>query len=110
MRLRGCDVEITSEFHVDPRVQAILAQIREREIEQAMDRLRFINDAPTPKTVILISRVATEVDVSFAMRFDHLCDGGAPFTRAIGEEAVVGWRQRDPRRYRPCLAKQVEHR
>jgi hypothetical protein len=89
VRLAGCNVEITSEFHPDPRVQAVLAQIREREIEQAMDRLRFINDDPTPKTVILVSRIATDAEIAMAMQFKHLCDGGAPFTRAIGVEAVV---------------------
>ena len=89
VRLAGCNVEMVSEFHPDPRVQAVLAQVREREIEQAMDRLRFINDDATPKTVILVSRVAIDVDISMAMRFDHLCDGGAPFTRAIGSSRVV---------------------
>ena len=89
VRLTGCNVEITSEFHPDPRVQAVLAQIREREIEQAMDRLRFINDDTTPKTVILISRIVIDAEISMAMRFDHLCDGGVPFTRAIRPAQVV---------------------
>jgi hypothetical protein len=89
VRLAGCNVEITSEFHPDPRVQAVLAQIREREIEQAMDRLRSINDDTTPKTVILVSRIIVDAEISMAMRFDHLCDGGAPFTRAISPAEVV---------------------
>lgn len=89
VRLAGCNVEITSESHPDPRVQAVLAQIREREIEQAMDRLRFINDDTTPKTVILISRIVIDAEISMAMRFDHLCDGGVPFTRAIRPAQVV---------------------
>jgi hypothetical protein len=54
-----------------------------------MDRLWLIDDDPAPKTIILISRVLIETDISMAMRFDHLCDDGAPFTRAIGAASVV---------------------
>ena len=58
-------VASASHVHADPRVQAILEQSREREIEQAVDRLRLIH-RDHPARVILMTNLPVDLTV------DHL--------------------------------------
>jgi hypothetical protein len=55
-----CGVQV--DVHPDPRCQAILEQIRERETEQAIDRLRLIH-REEPARVILLSNLVVDVTV-----------------------------------------------
>ena len=55
---QGCKIQV----HPDPRCQAILEQIREREIEQAIDRLRLVHRA-SPGRVILMTNIVVDVTV-----------------------------------------------
>lgn len=48
--------------HPDARVQALLEQVREREMTQAIDRLRLIH-RPTPARVIVLSSVVLDLTV-----------------------------------------------
>ena len=48
-----------------PRCQLVLEQIREREIEQLIDRLRLIHNEE-PKRVFLLNRIVCDVTVSTA--------------------------------------------
>ena len=56
---RSC---VVVDVHADPRCQAILEQIRERESEQAIDRLRLIH-RERPARVILLSNVVLDIAV-----------------------------------------------
>jgi hypothetical protein len=49
-------------LHPDPRAQAVLEQFREREVEQAVDRLRLVHNA-TPKRVYLLLALPLDVTV-----------------------------------------------
>jgi hypothetical protein len=49
--------------HPDRRVNAFLRQIRERELEQAQDRLRLIHNA-MPKTVYLLTNIPIDSDIT----------------------------------------------
>ncbi len=57
-RHRGVDVQV----HADARVQAILEQSREREVEQAVDRLRLIHRGQ-PARVILMTNLPVDLTV-----------------------------------------------
>lgn len=66
----GTDVVV----HADHRVQAVLEQLRERESEQALDRLRLIH-APQPKFVYLLSNLPLDVTVHQLLSWDALVHG-----------------------------------
>ncbi|HEX8373585.1 MAG TPA: hypothetical protein VF606_00210, partial [Geminicoccaceae bacterium] len=55
---RGVEVAV----HPDPRCQAILEQIRERETEQAVDRLRLVH-RPRPARVLVLSNLPLDLAV-----------------------------------------------
>jgi hypothetical protein len=58
----GCPAEATVWVHPDPRVQALLEQVRERETGQAIDRLRLIHRA-VPARVIVLSNIVLDLTV-----------------------------------------------
>lgn len=55
---RGVEVSV----HADPRCQAILEQVRERETEQAVDRLRLVH-RERPARVVLLSNLVVDLTV-----------------------------------------------
>jgi hypothetical protein len=62
-RLRdGRSIAGTVAVHPDPRVQAVLEQVRERETAQAIDRLRLIHRT-RPARVIVLSNVVLDLTV-----------------------------------------------
>jgi hypothetical protein len=61
--------------HPDPRVNAILQQHREREIEQAVDRLRLIYDID-PKDVFLLTNIPIEAEITATATWPQLRDAG----------------------------------
>ncbi len=67
---QGTDVVV----HPDQHVQAILEQLRERESEQALDRLRLIH-AKKPKFVYLLSNLPLDVTVHQLLDWDDLMHG-----------------------------------
>ncbi len=52
---------ILVDVHPDPYCQMVLEQIRERESEQAIDRLRLVRQ--DGKRVIILSNVVLDLDV-----------------------------------------------
>jgi hypothetical protein len=50
------------QVHADARVQALLEQVREREMGQAIDRLRLIH-RPTPARVLVLTNVVLDVTI-----------------------------------------------
>ena len=58
----GSSVAGKVSVHPDPRVQAVLEQVRERETAQAIDRLRLIH-CPDPKRVIVLSNLVLDLTV-----------------------------------------------
>lgn len=68
---KGVDVQV----HPDPRVQAIVEQIRENESLQAVDRLRLIHNIEQ-KTVYLLSNLPLDIDVDELRPWDEIINGG----------------------------------
>ncbi len=68
--------------HPDPRVQGLLEQIREQEIEQAMDRLRLIHNME-PKTIYLLNNIVLDVPIDTSLRWSELRQGGSKIQRAL---------------------------
>lgn len=66
----GVDVEI----HADPRVQAVLEQVREEESLQAIDRLRLIY-APRDKQVFILSNLVLDLDVHNLLDWHDITQG-----------------------------------
>jgi hypothetical protein len=63
IRMRdGRTVPVDVHTHPDPRVQSIIRQSRERENEQAIDRLRLIH-GDSPKEVIVVTNLPLDIEV-----------------------------------------------
>jgi hypothetical protein len=58
----GTRTAVVVQVHPDPRVQALVEQIREREIEQMVGRLRLVHRA-VPARVFLLSNLPTALPV-----------------------------------------------
>jgi hypothetical protein len=67
----GSGVEVDVWGHPDPRVQALLEQVREREIEQAVGRLRLVWRTK-PARVFLLSNTPTRLTVDRLVTWDAL--------------------------------------
>lgn len=65
-------VEVT--VHPDARVQAIVEQLREEEILQAIDRLRMMHNLTT-KEVIILSNIPLDIDVDELRNWDEIIYG-----------------------------------
>lgn len=61
--------------HPDPRVQAVLEQLREAEIAQAVDRLRLVH-AEKPKRVILMTNIVCDITVDRLLSWREAVAGG----------------------------------
>jgi hypothetical protein len=70
----GSGVEVSVWQHADPRVQALLEQTREREIEQAVGRLRLVWRTK-PARVFLLSNTPTRLTVDRLTTWDALMPG-----------------------------------
>lgn len=66
----GVDVDC----HPDLRGQAVLAQMRESESLQAIDRLRLIH-CTDPKLVVLLSNIPLDLEVDALFTWDELMNG-----------------------------------
>ena len=58
--------------HPDPRAQALLEQVREREMEQAVARLRLVH-RDRPATVYLLTNLPLDLEVAEVMTWNALC-------------------------------------
>jgi hypothetical protein len=73
-RLKGQMAGVEVPVHPDPRIQAVVEQIRECESTQAVDRLRLIHSTK-PKTVILLSNTPLDIDVDELRTWDEVIYG-----------------------------------
>ncbi len=76
------------QVHPDPRCQRVLEQLREKEIEQAIDRVRLIHNA-APKPVFLLTSIPCDVTVDRAMTWADVRDGGSRLERAFARTGGV---------------------
>ena len=58
--------------HPDPRAQAILEQIRERELLQAIARLRLVHRTK-PATVYVLTNIPLDLEVTGVATWGALC-------------------------------------
>ncbi|SFL55943.1 hypothetical protein [Shimia aestuarii] len=70
------------DVHPDPWVQRVLEQIRERESEQAMDRLRLIHN-PQRKSIYLLMPIVLDQTVDRVIDWKDFVRGGERIERAI---------------------------
>ena len=76
IRMRNGDVtKVCANFHKDSRVQAVETMLRERETEQAIDRLRLIHSSA--KTIYILSCLPLDITVDEAVK-DRRTVIGAP--------------------------------
>ena len=61
--------------HPDPRIDGILRQIREREIEQAIDRIRLIYNLES-KTVYVLTSVPIDADITVSASWARFREAG----------------------------------
>lgn len=66
----GVDVNV----HADPRVQAVVEQVRENESLQAIDRLRLVHSDKVKK-VFILSNIPLDIDVDETRTWDELMNG-----------------------------------
>ncbi|WP_170339664.1 hypothetical protein [Ruegeria arenilitoris] len=88
--------------HRDPWGDRVLRQIREAEIEQAMDRVRLIHN-PKPKQVILLSPVVVDVTVDRIEPWRTFKKGGSRVAQAIARHAIVFLSPTDCAKYMPDI-------
>ena len=67
----GSKAVATVQVHPDPRCQAVLEQIREAEIVQAVDRVRPIFN---PRTVYLLTDIVVDITVDRMVRWNDLTE------------------------------------
>ncbi|GEM_PF-3292980 len=73
-RMAGGVTCVDVEVHVDPRVQAVLEQIREQESLQALDRLRLFRSSHS-RPVYVLSNVVLDLDVHRLLDWHDLTHG-----------------------------------
>ncbi len=69
------------DVYPDLRVQGILEQLREREVEQFVDRPRLIHNV-APKHVFVLTSVVLDLTVDHLLPWTEMRDGGTRFQRA----------------------------
>lgn len=74
--------------HPDPRCQRVLEQLREREIEQAVDRARLIHN-PAPKSVFLLTNIPCDITIDRVVSWPELRAGGSRLERAFSRTGGV---------------------
>jgi hypothetical protein len=62
-------------LHPDPRVQAVVEQVREAEMVQAIDRLRLIH-SPQKKTVYILCNIPLDIPVDELVTWRELAEDG----------------------------------
>ncbi|MDO6481414.1 hypothetical protein [Shimia thalassica] len=104
IRLKDGVKSIEVYVHPDPWGDRILRQIREAEIEQAIDRIRLIHN-PKRKSVYLLSPVVIDVTVDAISKWGDFKKGGTRIERAILEHGLVFLSPSDCARYMPQIWK-----
>lgn len=69
----GNKVGVKTTVHPDSRVQKLLELARERELEQAIDRLRLVHNQK-PKRVIILCNIPIDITVDELLTLDELAE------------------------------------
>ncbi|HYF09466.1 MAG TPA: hypothetical protein VD970_17735, partial [Acetobacteraceae bacterium] len=97
--VRGADAKgIKVEVHPDPLVQALLEQVREREVEQMLDRIRPVRRQGNPPVIYILSNEVLDLTVDRIMDTDvWLAMVAAQAAAARGEAPTVSlaWLERE---------------
>ncbi len=104
IRMRGGVHAIEVMTHRDQWGDRILRQIREAEIEQAMDRIRLIHNVE-PKQVFLMSPVVANVTVDQVVEWKDFKHGGTSIKRAIEKHGILFLSAADCAAYMPDIWK-----
>ncbi len=96
--------------HRDPWGDRILRQIREAEIEQALDRIRLIHNSE-PKAVFLMSPVVANVTVDRIVEWRDFKKGGSNVEKAIAKYGLLFLSPTDCAKHMPEFwrSKQAAH-
>jgi hypothetical protein len=78
----GTLIGVPVQVHPDTRIQAIMEQIRERESEQALDRLRLVHHAGTPKQLVLLSNLPLNITVDRLASWQDITAKGSRLEQA----------------------------
>jgi hypothetical protein len=84
----GTLIGVPVQVHPDTRIQAIMEQIRERESEQALDRLRLVHHVGRPKQVILLSNLPLNITVDRLASWQDMTAKGSRLDQAWGRQTV----------------------
>ncbi len=88
--------------HPDPRAQALLEQVREREIEQAVARLRLVH-RDRPATVYLLTNVPLNLEIATVTTWNALVrDREAEACAPLGRRVAVQRQASGQRPRRTC--------
>ena len=85
----GSQQSVEVKVHPDPRVQAVVEQVREAEMVQAIDRLRLIH-SPRRKTVYIPCNIPLGIPVDELVTWRQLAGDGR-LTRALEACEENGW-------------------
>ncbi|WP_204115958.1 hypothetical protein [Shimia biformata] len=102
IRTRDGAVPLEVMTHPDPWADRVLRQIREAEIEQAVDRIRLIHNT-SPKTVYLLSPVAIDATIDQVVTWKDFKNGGTRIERAIHKYRFLPLSVRERSRVMPDL-------
>jgi hypothetical protein len=83
MRIGGANV-VEVQVHPDPRCQAMLEQVREAEIAQAIDRVRPVFNR---RRIIVLTNIALDLTVDHALTWPQLRPG--KFAKAFARHGVL---------------------
>ncbi len=98
IRTTGDPTVLKVSAHVDPWGDRILRQIREAEVEQAIDRIRLTYNEE-PKQVFLLSPVVINATVEKVVEWREFKKGGSRIERAIETYGLLFLSPRDCARY-----------
>jgi hypothetical protein len=85
----GSTRSVKVKVHPDPRVQAVVEQVREAEMLQAIDRLRLIHSA-RKKTVCILCNIPLDIPVDALVTWRQLA-GDRRLARALQACEENGW-------------------
>ena len=85
----GTTQPVNVSVHPDPRVQAVVEQIREAEMVQGIDRLRLIHNEKR-KTVYILCSIPLDIPINELVTWKQLI-GDRRLSDALAECDVRGW-------------------
>jgi hypothetical protein len=85
----GSRHSVKVKVHLDPRVQAVVEQIREAEMVQAIDRLRLIH-SEREKTVFILCNIPLDIQVDELVTWRQLAGDGR-LVKALEACEENGW-------------------